>query len=37
MDVDNQYVDMELWDTSGDISLHQLSRLTYNTWDGVPE
>ncbi|KAI1801019.1 P-loop containing nucleoside triphosphate hydrolase protein [Daldinia bambusicola] len=33
--VDGQEVDLELWDTSGDISLHQLQLLSYLAWDAV--
>ncbi|KAK7750223.1 hypothetical protein SLS62_007853 [Diatrype stigma] len=33
--VDGQQVDLEIWDTSGDIKLHQLQKLTYLTWDAV--
>ncbi|KAI1464508.1 P-loop containing nucleoside triphosphate hydrolase protein [Daldinia caldariorum] len=33
--VDGQKVDLELWDTSGDISLHQLQLLSYLAWDAV--
>ncbi|OTB18753.1 hypothetical protein K445DRAFT_29611, partial [Daldinia sp. EC12] len=33
--VDDQEVDLELWDTSGDFSLHQLQLLSYLAWDAV--
>ncbi|KAI2641427.1 P-loop containing nucleoside triphosphate hydrolase protein [Hypomontagnella submonticulosa] len=33
--VDGQEVDLELWDTSGDISLHQLQLISYLAWDAV--
>ncbi|KAI2643128.1 P-loop containing nucleoside triphosphate hydrolase protein [Xylaria nigripes] len=33
--IDGQDVDIELWDTSGDIALEQLSRLSYLAWDCV--
>ncbi|KAI1642874.1 P-loop containing nucleoside triphosphate hydrolase protein [Daldinia loculata] len=33
--VDGQDVDLELWDTSGDLSLHQLQLLSYLAWDAV--
>ncbi|KAI8633013.1 ras family-domain-containing protein [Xylariaceae sp. FL1651] len=33
--VDDQEIDIELWDTAGDITLAQLSRLTYLAWDAV--
>ncbi|KAK7966047.1 GTP-binding protein rhoA [Apiospora aurea] len=33
--MDDQLIDMELWDTSGKLELHQLSRLSYLSWDAV--
>ncbi|KAH7032979.1 P-loop containing nucleoside triphosphate hydrolase protein, partial [Microdochium trichocladiopsis] len=33
--VDSQDVELELWDTSGDIQLHQLRLLSYLAWDAV--
>ncbi|KAK8017540.1 rho family protein [Apiospora rasikravindrae] len=33
--MDDQLIDMELWDTSGKLELHQLSRLSYMSWDAV--
>ncbi|RYP66760.1 hypothetical protein DL769_005936 [Monosporascus sp. CRB-8-3] len=30
-----QEVDLEMWDTSGNIKLHQLQLLSYLTWDAV--
>ncbi|KAI2608745.1 P-loop containing nucleoside triphosphate hydrolase protein [Hypoxylon fragiforme] len=33
--VDEQDVDLEIWDTSGDLSLHQLQNLSYLVWDAV--
>ncbi|RYO79687.1 hypothetical protein DL766_008416 [Monosporascus sp. MC13-8B] len=30
-----QEVDLEMWDTSGNIQLHQLQLLSYLTWDAV--
>ncbi|ORY71913.1 small GTPase superfamily, partial [Pseudomassariella vexata] len=35
VDVDGQDFDLELWDTSGNIELNQLSLLSYLAWDGV--
>ncbi|KAI0398086.1 P-loop containing nucleoside triphosphate hydrolase protein [Xylariaceae sp. FL0594] len=34
-EVDGQDTDIELWDTSGDLSLEQLARLSYLAWDAV--
>ncbi|KAI1812665.1 P-loop containing nucleoside triphosphate hydrolase protein [Poronia punctata] len=33
--VDDQDIDIELWDTAGDASLEQLARLNYLAWDAV--
>ncbi|KAI0470901.1 P-loop containing nucleoside triphosphate hydrolase protein [Xylariaceae sp. FL0804] len=33
--VDGQDIDLEMWDTSGDIALHQLQLLSYLAWDAV--
>ncbi|KAI1390720.1 P-loop containing nucleoside triphosphate hydrolase protein [Hypoxylon trugodes] len=33
--VDEKEVDLELWDTSGDLGLHQLQLLSYLAWDAV--
>ncbi|KAI8966173.1 P-loop containing nucleoside triphosphate hydrolase protein [Daldinia sp. FL1419] len=33
--VEGQEVELELWDTSGDITLHQLELLSYLAWDAV--
>ncbi|KAI1438251.1 P-loop containing nucleoside triphosphate hydrolase protein [Xylaria sp. CBS 124048] len=33
--VDGQDIDVELWDTSGNLALEQLSRLNYLAWDCV--
>ncbi|KAI8952230.1 P-loop containing nucleoside triphosphate hydrolase protein [Xylaria longipes] len=33
--VDEQSTDIELWDTSGDVKLEQLGRLSYLAWDAV--
>ena len=33
--MDDQVIDLELWDTSGKLELHQLSRLSYLSWDAV--
>ncbi|KAI1774214.1 P-loop containing nucleoside triphosphate hydrolase protein [Hypoxylon cercidicola] len=33
--VDDQAVDIEMWDTSGDIEQHQLQLLSYLAWDAV--
>ncbi|OTA98219.1 hypothetical protein M426DRAFT_70236, partial [Hypoxylon sp. CI-4A] len=33
--VDGTEVELELWDTSGDIALHQLQMLSYLAWDAV--
>ncbi|KAI0376223.1 ras family-domain-containing protein [Hypomontagnella monticulosa] len=33
--VDGQEVELELWDTCGDISLHQLKMISYLAWDAV--
>ncbi|KAK8047699.1 belong to Rho subfamily [Apiospora saccharicola] len=33
--MDDQMIDLELWDTSGKLELHQLSRLSYLSWDAV--
>lgn len=35
MVVDNQLVSVEIWDTSGNIDLHQLEKLSYLNWDAV--
>ncbi|KAI0834734.1 P-loop containing nucleoside triphosphate hydrolase protein [Hypoxylon sp. FL0890] len=35
IEVDNKEVDLELWDTSGDIALNQLGLLSYLEWDTV--
>ncbi|KAI1080689.1 P-loop containing nucleoside triphosphate hydrolase protein [Whalleya microplaca] len=34
-EVDGQEVDLELWDTSGDINLHQLQLTSYLAWDAI--
>jgi GTPase SAR1 family protein len=33
--VNEHDTDLELWDTSGDITLDQLARLNYLAWDAV--
>ncbi|KAK7910891.1 hypothetical protein PG985_013372 [Apiospora marii] len=33
--MDDQGIDLELWDTSGKLELHQLARLSYLSWDAV--
>ncbi|KAI1821978.1 P-loop containing nucleoside triphosphate hydrolase protein [Xylaria intraflava] len=33
--VDGQDIDVEIWDTAGDVALEQLARLTYLAWDCV--
>ncbi|KAI0021969.1 P-loop containing nucleoside triphosphate hydrolase protein [Xylariomycetidae sp. FL0641] len=33
--IDGQDVEAELWDTCGDVGLHQLSLLSYLSWDAV--
>ncbi|KAH9909576.1 P-loop containing nucleoside triphosphate hydrolase protein [Xylariomycetidae sp. FL2044] len=33
--VDGREIDLELWDTSGDINLHQLQLLSYLAWDAI--
>ncbi|KAK8101663.1 ras family-domain-containing protein [Apiospora kogelbergensis] len=33
--LDGQAIDLELWDTSGKLELHQLQRLSYLSWDAV--
>ncbi|KAI0157415.1 small GTPase superfamily, partial [Xylariaceae sp. FL1272] len=33
--VNNEVMDLEMWDTSGDIEKEQLSRLNYLAWDAV--
>ncbi|KAI1375121.1 P-loop containing nucleoside triphosphate hydrolase protein [Hypoxylon crocopeplum] len=33
--VDGQDVDLELWDTSGNLALHQLKLISYLSWDVV--
>lgn len=35
IDVDGNGADIELWDTSGQIELHQLALLSYLNWDGI--
>lgn len=35
INVDGKYSDLELWDTSGRIELHQLRLLSYLAWDGI--
>lgn len=35
MVVDNQLVSVEIWDTAGNIDLHQLEKLSYLNWDAV--
>ena len=33
--VNKREVDVEIWDTSGSIKLHQLQRLSYMRWSAV--
>lgn len=33
--MDDRIIDLELWDTSGKLELHQLQRLSYIAWDAV--
>ncbi|KAH9998551.1 P-loop containing nucleoside triphosphate hydrolase protein [Xylariaceae sp. FL0662B] len=33
--VDGQEVDLELWDTSGNVDLHQLQLISYLAWDAI--
>ncbi|KAI0139454.1 P-loop containing nucleoside triphosphate hydrolase protein [Hypoxylon sp. NC0597] len=33
--VNNREVDLEIWDTSGELGLHQLELLSYMSWDTV--
>ncbi|CAJ2508154.1 Uu.00g093400.m01.CDS01 [Anthostomella pinea] len=35
VEVDDQEVDLELWDTCGEVRLHQLQLLSYLAWDAI--